>query len=374
MKRPSRILVLLLTVVVTTSVLLGISASADPATIVTVVQTSGGFTPTDDFGRVITVKEDPLSGNWKTYVDDVETNYTGIVSNAFGDWYCKDGVVEFTYSGIVEENEEQWFIQEGKVDHGFNGTYEDGNHVYTVQEGRIISKELKESYKKSLFAIVFILAIVAAVILSSKQKKKSHKKPVETPVSNEHIVDGPYSKSGDSIPNDHFKRQEQPTNHKTVKVKVKPKVEPQPVPTPEPKPKPEPEPIKQMPYRRKHLLTKNEYAFYKSLKPIADNLGLIVLTKVRMGDLVDPLPTWNRSEWYSNWGRVKARHVDFALAKPSNMYIELLIELDDNSHKTPQAQETDQFKNDVYKYTGYKLLRVYDVNGLDERIRKKLAE
>lgn len=43
-------------------------------------------------------------------------------------------------------------------------------------------------------------------------------------------------------------------------------------------------------YHRRYLLTGNELYFYLQLKPIADKLGLVVLSKIRMADLVEPSP------------------------------------------------------------------------------------
>ena len=42
-----------------------------------------------------------------------------------------------------------------------------------------------------------------------------------------------------------------------------------------------------LPYTKKLLLTKNEWAFYKKLKPICDRHNLHILAKVRLADLVD---------------------------------------------------------------------------------------
>lgn len=122
-------------------------------------------------------------------------------------------------------------------------------------------------------------------------------------------------------------------------------------------------------YKRKYLLTHNEWAFYKHLKPIADKLGLTVLAKIRMADLVDPIGDTG-SEYYKAFGKVKAKHVDFALAKPDNLYIELLIELDDSTHK--EGNERDAFVENVYAAVGYKLLRVYNDYMLEEYIRMAL--
>ena len=42
-----------------------------------------------------------------------------------------------------------------------------------------------------------------------------------------------------------------------------------------------------LPYTKKLLLTKNEWAFYKKLKPICDRHNLHILAKVRLAYLVD---------------------------------------------------------------------------------------
>ena len=124
-------------------------------------------------------------------------------------------------------------------------------------------------------------------------------------------------------------------------------------------------------YKRKYLLTKHEWNFYKNLKPIADKLQLVVLAKVRMADLVETVAETN-SEYYRGFGKVKAKHVDFALARPENLYIELLIELDDSSHTPENARDT--FVEKVYEMAGYRLLRVRNEFYLEEAIKKALTD
>lgn len=45
--------------------------------------------------------------------------------------------------------------------------------------------------------------------------------------------------------------------------------------------------VEKIPYIRKNLMTKNEWIFYKQLKPVADDLNLSILCKTRVADLVD---------------------------------------------------------------------------------------
>ena len=37
-----------------------------------------------------------------------------------------------------------------------------------------------------------------------------------------------------------------------------------------------------LPYKKKYLLTKHEWAFYKKLKPLADRYNLVVIAKTRL--------------------------------------------------------------------------------------------
>lgn len=125
-----------------------------------------------------------------------------------------------------------------------------------------------------------------------------------------------------------------------------------------------------MPYKKKLLLTKHEWSFYKSLKPVADELGYSVLAKIRVADLVE-VTAKDRSEWQKYFNKVNKKHIDFVLAKPENLQIVLLIELDDNSHNEAQKQR-DEFIEALYKQTGYKLLRTRGNAELKEKILSTL--
>lgn len=124
-------------------------------------------------------------------------------------------------------------------------------------------------------------------------------------------------------------------------------------------------------YKRKYLLTKNEWYFYKALKPIADELGYIVLSKIRMADLVEPNEP-NEKMKYGAFQKIKAKHVDFALAKAENCEVVILIELDDNSHNDHDQLERDAFCDRVYRDCGYKVLRTRGTADLRQRILRMI--
>ncbi len=123
-----------------------------------------------------------------------------------------------------------------------------------------------------------------------------------------------------------------------------------------------------LPYCRKFLLTKNEYAFYKSLKEIADKLNLTILAKVRLADLVDVNSEAQGKEKLKYFAKIKSKHIDFMLCNKENLYPELLIELNDNSHIADKRAERDDFVKRVLEKTGYKLLFVYGTGDLEEKI------
>ena len=126
-------------------------------------------------------------------------------------------------------------------------------------------------------------------------------------------------------------------------------------------------------YRRKYLLTKNEYNFYLKLKPVADKLGLSIISKVRMADLVEPSYPRSDKKYYRLFARIKSKHVDFALCSPNNLYVKLLIELDDTSHQRQDRIDRDAFVEAVYAHTGYNLLRLYSDDDIEKLVTEALA-
>lgn len=109
------------------------------------------------------------------------------------------------------------------------------------------------------------------------------------------------------------------------------------------------------PYKKKYLLTKNEYYFYNKLKEITSPLNLQILAKIRLADLIEVDNTQAKSEWMKYFAKIKAKHVDFAIA--DNMKIIALLELDDNSHNNTERKERDSFVNNALLKAGYTVIR-----------------
>ena len=132
------------------------------------------------------------------------------------------------------------------------------------------------------------------------------------------------------------------------------------------------EDIERLPYRKKYLLSKNEYWFYKNLKEIADKYGYAILAKIRFADLVEVNGEAGKSEYMKYFGKIKAKHIDFILCKKENLYPELLIELNDNSHKKEDRIKRDEFVKKIADKVGYKMIFVNGTGDLEDIVTKAL--
>lgn len=112
-----------------------------------------------------------------------------------------------------------------------------------------------------------------------------------------------------------------------------------------------------MPYVKKYLLTKNEWAFYKKIKPICDKNNLHIISKVRLADIVEVKKGLENKEWQKYFNKIKNKHVDFILCNPENLAIIAIIELDDKTHERKDRIESDNFKNKLFDCIDYKLIR-----------------
>lgn len=113
-----------------------------------------------------------------------------------------------------------------------------------------------------------------------------------------------------------------------------------------------------MPYNKKYLLTKNEWAFYKKIKPICDENKLHIISKVRLADLVEVSKEVNGKDKQKYFNKIKNKHIDFVLCNPENLAVIALIELDDSSHQREDRVKRDIFVNSLCDKVGYKIIRI----------------
>lgn len=126
------------------------------------------------------------------------------------------------------------------------------------------------------------------------------------------------------------------------------------------------------PYIKPYLLTKNEWRFYKALKPITDKYRLHILAKVRLADLVSVKKGLNKSDNYRAFAKIKSKHVDFVLANPANLAVKCVIELDDSSHDEIDRQQRDYFLDKVCETVKLPLIHCKDASGIEDKICETL--
>lgn len=110
------------------------------------------------------------------------------------------------------------------------------------------------------------------------------------------------------------------------------------------------------PYKlTQRIFSEKEGYFYRDVRPIADKLGLIVFTKMRVADLLYiPKGTENEKAWFN---RIKAKHIDFILVD-RDYHIRLLVEVDDPTHNRPDRQARDQEVDEMFRQQGLEVLHL----------------
>lgn len=120
-----------------------------------------------------------------------------------------------------------------------------------------------------------------------------------------------------------------------------------------------------------NIFTQIERFFYKVLRDITDKMDLIIMTKVRLADIIHVC-----NNDYAYFNKIKSKHIDFVLID-NNGNIKLLIELDDKSHNNCKRQERDKFLNDIFNNLNINLLRIeakysYNIQELENKIKESL--
>ena len=108
------------------------------------------------------------------------------------------------------------------------------------------------------------------------------------------------------------------------------------------------------PYKKRNLLTKNEYPFFMQLRDACEDEKLYLLTKVRLEDLCY---TTSKSHTRKYRGYINSRHVDFVICD-KKMNVLAAVELDDPSHNAKESKKTDAFKDNLFKTIGIPLYRI----------------
>jgi hypothetical protein len=114
-------------------------------------------------------------------------------------------------------------------------------------------------------------------------------------------------------------------------------------------------PTGDLPYfSRGYQLSKGETAFFHALRQAVPP-GLMIAPKVRVSDVIG----CDASAWKRGFGgRISQKHVDFVLVDARTTAFELIIELDDKSHRQHERRGRDDFVDRALAAAGIPVLRV----------------
>jgi hypothetical protein len=117
-------------------------------------------------------------------------------------------------------------------------------------------------------------------------------------------------------------------------------------------------PAEQLHYRRRPaLFTPAERSFAGVLDQVLD-ARYRVFGKVRVADLIEPLPTKDRRIWQKAFNRISAKHFDFVICNSNDLVPVVVIELDDSSHQKAKRQQRDEMLQQICGQVQLPLIRV----------------
>lgn len=119
----------------------------------------------------------------------------------------------------------------------------------------------------------------------------------------------------------------------------------------------EPEQSQPLYEQQKAFLTPAERSFYGVLLQAVD-AKTAVFSKVRVADVLKPVPGLDRSKWQTAFNKISAKHFDFVLCDIKTLSVHMVIELDDSSHQKKARVNRDDFLNSACKSAKLDLIRV----------------
>ncbi|MTI46678.1 DUF2726 domain-containing protein [Sporosalibacterium faouarense] len=134
--------------------------------------------------------------------------------------------------------------------------------------------------------------------------------------------------------------------------------------------------VEKLPYnRKKYLLSKAEYNFYKVLENAIDLNKYYICPKVRVADIIYVTSNPNRQRYFN---KIQSKHIDFLLCDKEYLTPKIAIELDDKSHNKSNRVKRDEFLDNAFDDAGVKLLRFrasysYSPNYINEKISENFA-
>ena len=105
------------------------------------------------------------------------------------------------------------------------------------------------------------------------------------------------------------------------------------------------------------LLSPAERSFFGVLQQALGS-DFQIFAKVRLADIVRPVPNPSRSGWRSAFNRITGKHVDFVICDSSCLSVMAVIELDDRTHERLERGVRDGVVDSALADASIPVLRV----------------
>ncbi len=109
--------------------------------------------------------------------------------------------------------------------------------------------------------------------------------------------------------------------------------------------------------RRPALFTPAERSFAGVLDQVLD-ARYRVYGKVRVADIIEPVPGKDRRLWQKAFNRINAKHFDFVICNSGDLVPVCVLELDDSSHQQRKRQQRDEMLQQICAQVQLPLIRV----------------
>lgn len=117
------------------------------------------------------------------------------------------------------------------------------------------------------------------------------------------------------------------------------------------------------------VMSNKELKFFNALEPIARELNLKIIAKMRLADIVKvPKNTYDYIRWFNY---IKAKHVDFIICD-SEMKVKLVIEVDDYTHQYDNRKKRDEFVDKIFNQLNIPILHIY--KWTDDELKQQIEE
>jgi ribosomal protein L33 len=129
--------------------------------------------------------------------------------------------------------------------------------------------------------------------------------------------------------------------------------------------------VKYQPYTKKHyFFSVCELKFYELLKEVIGD-HYYIYPKVRICDIIEQENKGN----YSDFNRIKSKHVDFLICTKNPITSKIIVELDDRSHNSQSRRERDRFIDEIFANAGIPIVHIKARRWYDrEELKTKLQQ